>query len=120
MKQLLMISLCIITLTTLCTTYQKTSNLSEDNLNYIRSETINGKLDFTKKLDTNTLYAVDRIVYNYKEMAKYMWGDAVCRLGISNAISAIDLYEDILKTKLTVYSKKAITSGFNNCGKSNQ
>lgn len=81
MRSLLLLISFILAISS-CSSYQKTSSISEETLNYIKTESVNDKLDFEKQLDQHQLYVADGIAYNYKEMAIYTWGSAVCKLGI--------------------------------------
>lgn len=92
---------------------------SEDNLSteeYIKKETIGGKLDFKKVLDSegegNTLLVYDGIAYNSKDYSILLWGQAVKRLGVKSVKDAIILWESIYEREMTTSEKKALKNGF--------
>lgn len=100
-----------------CIPFQKSNELSQDQLLFIRTETINGKLDFEKQFEPNSLYLLDEIAYNYKEAAVYSWGKAICNYGVTSSKEAINLYEEIKNVKLEDHYIKAIKNGYKNCNK---
>lgn len=85
-------------------------------VNYIKKETIGGKLDFMKVLEnegkTKTLLLYDGVAYNSKDYSILLWGQAVKRLGIKKVKDAIFLWEDIYKRKMTKPEQNALTKGF--------
>lgn len=92
---------------------------SDDNMSredYIKKETIGGKLDFMKVLDSegkgNTLLVYNGISYNSKDYSILLWGQAVKRLGINSLKEAVTLWESIYKKKMTTPEKKALTNGY--------
>lgn len=88
----------------------KTSDPTE----YIKKETIGGKLDFNLTLEKENkgLYLYDGVAYNKKDFAIFLWGQAVKRLGISSSKKATKLWTEINKRELTGPEKKALTKGF--------
>lgn len=92
---------------------------SDDNLStedYIKKETIGGKLDFKKVLDSegkgNTLLVYEGMAYNSKDYSILLWGQAVKRLGIKSVKEAITLWESIYEKEMTTPEKKALTNGY--------
>lgn len=80
----------------------------KDPIEYIKKETIGGKLDFNKILleETNGLKLYDG------GDAIYLWGKKVKMLGISSSKKATKLWEEINNRTLTASEKKALISGF--------
>jgi hypothetical protein len=84
-----------------------------DTLNFIKQETsTGGRLDFSKGLEQK-FYLFDGIAYSPKDMALFLWGTAVKKLGIKSPEKAIQLREEILEKEMTQPEKKALTNGFN-------
>lgn len=81
---------------------------------YIKKETIGGKLDFDKTLENEKtpFFLYDGIAYNKKDFAIYLWGKKVKMLGISSIKKAAKLWEEINKRELTTPEKKALKNGF--------
>jgi len=86
----------------------------KDPIEYIKKETVGGKLDFNKVLDkeTQSLFLYDGVAYNKKDFAIYLWGKKVKMLGISSSKKATKLWEEINDRTLTAPEKKALVSGF--------
>ena len=86
----------------------------KDPIEYIKKETIGGKLDFNKVLEkeTQSLFLYDGVAYNKKDFAIYLWGKKVKMLGISSSKKATKLWEEINNRTLTDPEKKALVSGF--------
>jgi len=86
----------------------------KDPIEYIKKETIGGKLDFNKILEkeTQTLIVYEGVAYNKKDFAIYLWGKKVRLLGISSSKKAAKLWEEIYNRTLTDLEKKALISGF--------
>ena len=91
---------------------------SSDNnaVDYIKAESIGGKLDFNKKLEEegkkNQLLVFDGVAYNAEDFAILLWGQTVKRLGIRSFKDAAELWETIYKQELTDPDKKALKKGF--------
>ncbi len=83
---------------------------------YIKKETIGGKLDFKKLLESeghgSSLQLFDGIAYNPKQFSILLWGQAVKKLGISSVKDAIKLWENIYNIEMTTPEKDALTKGF--------
>jgi hypothetical protein len=86
----------------------------KDPIEYIKKETIGGKLDFNKMLENEkqSLFVYDGVAYNKKDFAIYLWGKKVKMLGISSSKKATKLWEEINNRTLTGPEKKALVSGF--------
>jgi hypothetical protein len=83
-------------------------------IEYIKKETIGGKLDFNKVLEkeTQVLFLYDGIAYNKKDFAIFLWGKKVKKLGIGSSKKATKLWEEINNRTLTKPEKKALVRGF--------
>jgi len=83
-------------------------------LEYFRSESVGGKLDFELKLkdDGKTFYMFDNIIYNKKDFAIFMWGQAIKQTEKFSKKEAIELWEEINQKDLTKPEKKALYRGF--------
>src|SRR5256885_228588 len=70
---------------------------------YIRKETIGGKLDFNKVLENenSSLFLCDGFAYNKKDFTIFLWGKKVKLLGVSSAKKATQLWEEINNRELT-------------------
>jgi hypothetical protein len=81
---------------------------------YIKKETIGGKLDFNKALEEEkqAMFMYDGIMYNKKDFAIYLWGKKVKTLGISSSKKAVKLWEEINNRELLSPEKKALEKGF--------
>lgn len=81
---------------------------------YIKKESIGGKLDFNKVLETEnqSLFLYDGIAYNKKDFAIFLWGKKVKTLGINSSKKATILWEEINKRELTAPERKALVAGF--------
>ncbi|MFI5218728.1 MAG: hypothetical protein ACHQNT_04500 [Bacteroidia bacterium] len=86
----------------------------KDPIEYIKKETIGGKLDFNKVLEKKeqSLFLIGNVAYNKKDAAIYMWGKKVKMLGISSSKKATKLWEEINSRELTDPEKKALVAGF--------
>lgn len=86
----------------------------DDLKEYIKNETLDGKLDFTEVLeeDDRALFMYDGIIYNKKDFAIYLWGQAVKRLGIKTSKKAKKLWQKIHNRDLTKPEAKALKRGF--------
>jgi hypothetical protein len=86
----------------------------KDPIEYVKKESIGGKLDFNKILEneTQSLFLYDGVTYNKKDFAIYLWGKKVKIIGVSSSKKAIKLWEEINNRKLTSPEKKALISGF--------
>lgn len=86
----------------------------KDSVEYIKKETIGGKLDFNKVLEKEkqALFLYDGVAYNKKDFAIYLWGKNVKMLGVSSSKKAKKLWEEINNRTLTAPEKKALVSGF--------
>jgi hypothetical protein len=85
---------------------------------YIKKETIGGKLDFNKLLENerSTLFLFDGVAYNKKDFGIFLWGKKVRILGISSSKRATLLWEEINNRQLTQPEKRALERGFDNKG----
>jgi len=86
----------------------------KDPVEYIKKETIGGKLDFNKVLETEkqSLFLYDGTAYSKKDFAIYLWGKKVKMLGITSSKKSVKLWEEINNRTLTDPEKKALVNGF--------
>jgi hypothetical protein len=86
----------------------------KDPIEYIKKETIGGKLDFNKVLEAEkqSFFLSNGVLYNKKDFAIYLWGKKVKMLGISSTEKAAKLWKEINGRTLTAPEKKALISGF--------
>ncbi len=91
----------------------------KDPIEYIKKETIGGKLDFNKLLEkeSQALFLFDGVAYNKKDFAIYLWGKKVKTLGFGSSKKATKLWEEINNRPLTDPEKKALVSGYNSKAK---
>jgi hypothetical protein len=94
---------------------RKQTDEIKDPEEFIKKETIGGKLDFNKALEKETtpFFLYDGIAYNKKDFAIYLWGKKVKMLGISSAKKATKLWEEIYNRELTSPERKALEKGYN-------
>jgi hypothetical protein len=85
-------------------------------VNYIKTESVGGKLDFKIALEkegkSKTLTIYKGIAYNPKDYSILLWGHAVKKLGIKKIIEATTLWESINKREMTKPEKTALENGF--------
>ena len=81
---------------------------------YIRKETIDGKLDFNNFLEKEEKdsFLFDGVTYNKHDFALFLWGQAAKQLGITSSTEATKLWEEIHNRHLTDQEAKALTIGF--------
>jgi len=81
---------------------------------YIKKETVGGKLDFNKilKKEQQAFFLHDGVAYNKKDFAIFLWGKAVNRLEVKSSKSATKLWEKIHHRRLTASEAKALKKGF--------
>jgi len=87
-----------------------------DKENYIKKESIGGKLDFTKSVEEKYKEApfikFGDTLYNKKDFAVLLWASNVRNLGIESIDRAEKLWEEVYKRNLTGPEKKALKTGF--------
>lgn len=93
---------------------EKQTEEIKDPEEYIKKETIGGKLDFNKALESEkqSMFMYDGIIYNKKDFAIYLWGRKVKMLGIGSSKKATKLWEEINNRELTSPENKALEKGF--------
>lgn len=89
-------------------------NKVEDPIEYIKKESVGGKLDFNLTLEKEKtgFFLHDGIAYNKKDFAIFLWGQGVKRLGVPSSKKAAKLWTEINKRELTKPEKDALTRGF--------
>lgn len=83
-------------------------------VDYIRKESVGGKLDFKKFLEEKDtpFIRLGNTLYNKKDFAILLWGKAVNTIGIKKLEEAISIWKEINKRKLSEPELKAIKTGF--------
>lgn len=84
-----------------------------DTLEYIKKETIGGKLDFTSVLKEPG-HTIDHngVSFNKNDYHVFLWGRAVGDLGLESSHQATKLWEEIHRKKLTGPQRIALRIGF--------
>lgn len=111
-----MISLLISITNTFGQTEQSIYNQDKKTvLEYFRTESIGGKLDFELKMknDEAPFYRIENTLYNRKDFGILLWAQAIKRTNQFSIKKASKLWEEIKKRKLTKPEKKAFKKGFN-------
>jgi hypothetical protein len=83
-------------------------------IEYIKRETIGGKLDFTSVLKEPDYLPIDHngTRFNKKDYYVFLWGQAVGDLGLESTEKAVTLWEEIHAKKLTWPQRTALKIGF--------
>ena len=96
--------------------YVFSQEIQQTPIEYIRAESVGGKLDFNKKLEeegqANKLLLFDGVAYSSKGYSLILWGQAVKRLGIPTFKEASELWEEVYKTELSKSDLKALKKGY--------
>jgi hypothetical protein len=92
---------------------KKTGNVA-DTIEYIKRETIGGKLDFTSVLKEPGFLPIDYngVRFNRNDYHVFLWGQAVSDLGVESTDEAARLWEDIHQKKLSSPQRTALKIGF--------
>jgi hypothetical protein len=85
-----------------------------DTVEYIRKETIGGKLDFSSVLKSPgvVITHTNGIRFNKNDYYVFLWGQAVGELGVESSDKAARLWEEIHGKKLTGPQRTALKGGF--------
>lgn len=98
--------------------FAQNPNKEEDKIaatiEYIKRETIGGKLDFTSVLKEPDHLPIDHngIRFNKNDYYVFLWGQAVGELGLASTEKAVRLWERIHGKKLTGPQRTALKIGF--------
>ncbi|REC53611.1 hypothetical protein DRF62_12895 [Chryseobacterium piscium] len=88
----------------------------EDIKKTIKTESIGGRMDFSKmveeKYSSAPLIGFGNTLYNKKDFAILLWGAKVKNLGIESMDEALKLWGEIHNKKLTTPESKALKVGF--------
>jgi hypothetical protein len=115
MKKFLTIFFLTISYLTFGQTEQNIFNQDKETvLEYFRTETIDGKLDFELKMkdDEAPFYRVGNVLYNRKDFGILLWAQAIKQTEKFSMKESIKLWEEIKQRKLTKPEKKAFKKGF--------
>ena len=85
-----------------------------DTIEYIKRETIGGKLDFTSVLKEPGFLPIDHngVRFNRNDYHVFLWGQAVRDLGLESSDKSAKLWEEIHGKKLTGPQRTALKIGF--------
>lgn len=87
-----------------------------DKENYIKTESIGGKLDFVKKVDEkykdSPMIVFGDTAYNKKDFAILLWAANVRNLGMESLDQTAKMWEEIYKKSLNNSENKALKTGF--------
>ena len=94
-------------------TLEKKGDKAPDRIEYIKKETIGGKLDYRSVL-SNPDQVVDHkgVRFNKNDYYVFLWGESVGELGIESYDKAAKLWEEIHAHKLTSPQRTALRIGF--------
>lgn len=92
----------------------KNDNRIADKIEYIKQETIGGKLDFTFSLKESDYPTIEHkgVRFNRNDYHVFLWGQAVRDLGLESSAKASSLWEEIHGKKLTGPQRTALRIGF--------
>ena len=117
MKNLTVICFLIISNIAFCQTEPSIYNDQDKEtvLEYFRTETIGGKLDFEMKMkdDKRSFYLINKVMYNRKDYGILLWAQTIKQTQKFSKKQAIKLWEEIKSKKITKSEKKAFNKGFN-------
>lgn len=107
-------SLIIITTAMFAQIGDKEKDKLTDTVEYIRKETLGGKLDFTSVLKETDYPTIDHkgVRFNKNDYYVFLWGQAVGELGLTSSEDAARLWEEIHEKKLTGPQRTALKIGF--------
>lgn len=90
------------------------SEQGNDTLEYIKKETIGGKLDFTAVLQQPDDFPIEHngVRFNKNDYYVFLWGKAVTDMGLESTDDAARLWEKIHGKKLTNPQRTALKIGF--------
>jgi len=90
-----------------------TYGLTAEQFSYVQREAVpGGRLDFEKDLSDDGLSVVDGVAYSKRHLALLIWGQAMKRVGVRDADTAIALYEKVRSVHLNDLERKALRKGF--------
>lgn len=91
--------------------------ITQKQIDFIKKESVGGKLDFSKDLENGKLYLVDGIAYNKNTYSVFLWGKAISKMGVRKSKTAISLWEEIANKQINKSEKKALNKGLKNSHK---
>jgi hypothetical protein len=82
-----------------------------DAIEYIKQETIGGKLDFRSVLENpgEVITHSNGVRFNKKDYYVFLWGESVRELGVLSTEKAVSLWEEIHGSKLTGPQRTALS-----------
>jgi len=116
MKAALSSLVCLIIISTILLAQKPHTkkDVTADKIEYIKKETIGGKLDFTSVLREPGFLPIEYegVRFNRNDYHVFRWGQAVGDLGLESSAQAATLWEKIHDRKLTGPQRTALTIGF--------
>ena len=108
------VGLIIMTTIIFAQNVDKETDKTADTIEYIKKETIGGKLDFTSVLKEPGFLPIDHngVRFNRIDYHVFLWGQAVGDLGLESSDKASSLWEEIHRKKLTGPQRTALRIGF--------
>ena len=108
------VGLIVLTTVMLAQNLDNQKSKESDTIEYIKRETIGGKLDFTSVLkNTDEVITHDNGArFNKNDYHVFLWAQAVRDLGIKSSAEASGLWEGIQGKKLTGPQRTALKIGF--------
>ena len=108
------VGLVIITTVIFTQSIDKKKEAIADTIEYIKKETIGGKLDFASVLKETDGLLIDHngVRFNINDYYVFLWGQAVSDLGLETSEKAVRLWEKIHGKKLTSPQRTALRIGF--------
>jgi hypothetical protein len=108
------VGLVIVTAVVFAQRLDKSKDSIGDTIEYIRKETIGGKLDFTSVLREPGSLPIDHkgVRFNRNDYPVFLWGEAVSDLGLESSAKASILWEEIHGKRLTGPQRTALRIGF--------
>ena len=94
-------------------TLEKKSDKTAGTIEYIKKETIGGKLDYRSVLkDQDQVIDHKGVRFNKNDYHVFLWGESVGALGVESTDKAAKLWEEIHGQKLTSPQRTALRIGF--------
>ena len=110
----IIVGLIIITTVMFAQNADKEKDKIGNTIDYIKKETLGGKLDFTSVLKGSDNFPIDHkgVRFNRNDYYVFLWGEAISDLGLKSSEEAIGLWEEIQGKKLTGPQRTALRIGF--------
>jgi len=108
------VGLIIITTVMFAQNLDKEKGKATDTIEYIKRETLGGKLDFRSVLESpgEVITHDSGVRFNKNDYYVFLWGEAVSDMGLGPTSSASNLWEHIHGKKLTGPQRTALKIGY--------